>query len=205
MFAKRSSVLAATLVGIVSIGCEAGAPHLGSLSEGGPAVLEPGYASLPPVTRWRPPRVVPGCRRIEPRTSTSPAIEIFSSGGLLGHGGTGNVQVWVDGTVLFDGGGCPDGRRRRGKMSPARVRAVIDKLETAQFFMWPCSEAVRCDDSFITTLTVHRGRADNTVVDTGCSSKPTLATQAIDLVMQAVGKNACSPSCLETPPPAYCR
>ena len=205
MFVKRSSVLGATLVGILFIGCEAGVPHLGSLSEGDPAELEPGYVILPPLSKWRPPRVVPGCRRIEPRMSWSPAIEILSSGGFFG-GGTGNVQIWEDGTVLFDGGGCPNGSRRRGKMSPARVRAVIDKLEEARFFMWSCDEEVGCTDSFITSLTVQRGRAINTVVDTGCdSTQPPLAAQAIELVMQAVGKNACSSMCLETPAPAYCR
>ncbi len=124
--------------------------------------------------------------------SWSPAIEIFSSGGLAGSG-TGNVQIWEDGTVLFDGAGCPNESRRRGKMSPARVRAVIDKLEEAHFFLWACDDGIRCDDSFITSLTVQRGRTINTVFDDGCSSEPTLAAQAIDLVMQAVGKNACSP------------
>jgi hypothetical protein len=90
-------------------------------------------------------------------------------------------------------------------MSPARVRAVIDTLEEAYFLMWPCDEEIPCDDSFVTSLTVQRGRTINTVVDNGCDSKPTLAAQAIELVMQAVGKNACSPSCLETPAPATCR
>ena len=124
----------------------------------------------------------------------------------MGGGGTGNVQIWEDGTVLFDGEGCPNGSRRRGKMSPARVRAVIDKLEEAQFFKWSCEEEGSCSDSFFTSLTVQRGRAINTVVDTGCdSTKPTLAVQAIELVMQAVGKNACSPMCGETPSPAFCR
>lgn len=204
MFVKRSSVFGAALVSILLIGCEAGAPRLGSLPEGPPAELELGYASLPPVTEWRPPRVVPGCRRSEPRTSTSPAIEILSSGGIGGTG-TGNVQVWEDGTVLFDGAGCPNNGRRRGKMSPARVRAVIDKLEEAQFFMWSCERKDGCADAFITSLTVQRGRAKNTVIDMGCSLKPTLAAQAIELVMQAVGKNACSPACLMTPAPASCR
>src|SRR3569623_221733 len=85
-------------------------------------------------------------------------------------------------------------------MSPARVRVVIDKLEDAQFFKWSCEAHGSCSDSFITSLTVQRRRAINTVVDTGCdSTKPTLAVQAIELVMQAVGKNACSPMCSETP------
>ncbi|NVB85224.1 MAG: hypothetical protein HOV81_43060 [Kofleriaceae bacterium] len=115
------------------------------------------------------------------------------------------MQIWEDGTVLFDGAGCPNGSLRRGKMSPARVRAVIDKLEAAHFFMWPCEEEVLCNDSFIQTLTVHRGRAANTVFDNGCDSETTLAAQAIALVMKAVGKNACSPMCGTTPTPVYCR
>jgi hypothetical protein len=205
MFVKRSSVLRATLVGISLIGCEGGVPHLGSLPEGDPAELEPGYVTLAPLSNWRPPGGVPGCRSIEPRTSWSPAIEILSSGGI-GGGGTGNVQIWQDGTVLFDGAGCPKGSGRRGKMSPARVRAVIDKLEEGHFFSWSCDEERGCTDSFIRSLTVQRGRAINTVVDTGCdSTKPPLVAQAIELVMQAVGKNACSPMCRESPAPAFCR
>lgn len=212
MFVKRSSVFGAALVSILLIGCEAGAPReapreaprLGSLPVGAPAELEPGYVSLPPLPKWRPPRVVPGCRRIEPRTSASPAIEILSSGGF-GGSGTGNVQIWEDGTVLFDGKGCPNDRRRRGRMSPARVRAVIDTLEQAQFLTWSCDEGVNCTDSFITSLTLRRGSTDHTVVDSGCSLKPTLAAQAIELVRQVVGKNPCSPICLVTPAPAFCR
>jgi len=180
MFVKRSRVFGAALVSIVFIGCEAGAPrpafHLGSLSEGDPAELEPGYANVPP--NWRS-GMVPGCRLNEPGNSTSPAIEIQSSGGISGAG-MGNVQIWEDGTVLFDGSGCPNKSRRRGKMSPARVRAVIDKLEEAHFFLWSCDEEVPCDDSFITSLTAQRGRTINTVVDTGCDwTNPPLAAQAI--------------------------
>jgi len=130
-------------------------------------------------------------------------IEILSSGGF-GGGGTGNVQIWEDGTVLFDGKGCPNESRRRGKLSPTRVRAVLDKLEEANFFTWSCEQGVTCRDSFITSLTVQRGSADHTVVDSGCSLKPTLAAQAIELVRQVVGKNACSPMCLVTPAPEYC-
>ncbi|NVB85222.1 MAG: hypothetical protein HOV81_43050 [Kofleriaceae bacterium] len=115
------------------------------------------------------------------------------------------MLIWEDGTVLFGGAGCPNESGRRGKMSPARVRAVIDKLEEAQFFMWPCDQKVRCYDSFITSLTVRRGRAANTVVDTDCDSEPALAAQAIELVTKAVGKNACDSSCRATPAPAYCR
>lgn len=201
MFVKRSSVFGAALVSILFIGCEA--PRLGSLPDGAPAELEPGYASVPPPAKSRPPDVLAGCRRNEPRTSTRPAIEILSSGGFGGHG-RGNVRIWEDGTVLFDGAGCPNEKVRRGKMSAARVRAVIHKLETAQFFMWSCDEEIHCDDSFVTSLTVQRGRADHTVVDSGCSSRSKLAAQAIELVMKVVGKNACDPSCLETPAPAYC-
>lgn len=186
------------------LGCQSDVPRLGSLSDGDPAVLELGLADLPPLPKLRPPVVRPRCRGIEPQTSTSPAIEIFSSGGLSG-GGTGNVQIWEDGTVLFDGAGCPNGRRRRGKMSRARVRAVLDKLEEARFFSWPCHEFGSCSDSFITSLTVHRGGADHTVVDPGCDSSETLDARAIELVMKAVGKNACSPSCLADPAPAECR
>ena len=190
-------------MGSLFLGCDAGPTHLGSLPEGDPAEIEPGYTAAPLAPEWRPPRVVPRCGRIEPRTSTSPAIEILSSGGFGGEG-RGNVQIWEDGTVLFDGGGCPNGGRRRGKMSPARVRAVIDTLEAAHFFEWSCDQAVPCTDSFITSLTVQRGRADNTVRDSGCDSNPT-AARAIDLVMHAIGRNACSPMCLETPAPAFCR
>ncbi|NVB85223.1 MAG: hypothetical protein HOV81_43055 [Kofleriaceae bacterium] len=202
VFVKRSSVFGAALASLVLIGCEAGSPHsafhLGSLPEGDPAELEPGYASVPP--NWRS-RIVPACRVNEPGDNTSPAIEIQSSGD---GGSTGNMQIWEDGTVLFDGAGCPNESRRRGKMSPARVRAVIDMLEGAHFFMWPCKVEVRCYDSFITSITVRRGRAANTLVDTGCSSEPTFAAQAIELVTKAVGKNACDSSCRETPAPAYC-
>ena len=141
---------------------------------------------------------------MEPRTSAAPTIEILSAGGMAG-GGTGNVQIWEDGTVLFYGAGCPNERRRRGKMSRARVRAVLDKLEEARFFSWPCDEAVSCSDSFITSLTVHRGGAEHTVVDPGCDSTETLDARAIELVMKAVGKNACSPSCLADPAAAECR
>ena len=199
-------MLRATLVGILFIGCDAGAPpRLGSVPEGDPAELEPGYVVMPSLLKWRPPRTVPRCRSIEPRMSWSPAIEILSSGGMAG-GGTGNVQIWEDGTVMFDGAGCPDGMHRRGKMSPARVRAIIDVLEAAQFFTWSCNEEVRCFDSFMTSLTVQRGGVINTVFDPGCdSSQPNLAAQAIELVMQAVGKNACSPECGATPAPELCR
>lgn len=96
--------------------------------------------------------------------------------------------------VLFDGPACPHGRRRRGTMSSARVHAVIDTLEAARFFTWSCNEEVRCSDSFVTSLTVQRGHAINTVFDSGCDSeKPSLAAQAIDLVLQVVGTNPCSP------------
>lgn len=135
--------------------------------------------------------------------SWSPAIEILSSGGI-GGGGWGNIQIWEDGTVLFDGIGCRNGQQRRGKMSPARVRAVIDKLEDARFFMWPCDDETSWSDTIFTSLTVQRGRTINTVVDTGDGSEPTVAARAIELVMRAVGKNACSPACLESPAPAEC-
>jgi hypothetical protein len=166
------------------IGCEAEVPRSAPVSDDRPTELEPGYTSLPPRSRWSP-----RCGGSEPRTSESPAIEILSSGGVAG-GGKGNVQIWEDGTVLFDGPGCRGGARRRGKMSPARVRAEIDKLEEARFFTWQCSEARDCNDSFITSLTVRRGRGDNTVVDPGCDSN--LAARAIEHVMRAVGKNPCS-------------
>jgi hypothetical protein len=191
MFVKRTSVLGAAFLSILFIGCDGGAPHLGSgppdlrsLPDGDPAQLEPGYVS-------------------GPVTSTSPAIEIRSSGGIVG-GGWGNLHIWEDGTVLFDGAGCPNANVRRGKMSPARVRAVIDKLEAAHFFVWPRAGASPCRDSFITSLTVRRGRASNTLVDPGCRSDAPFATKAIELVMKAVGKNACSPSCRATPAPASC-
>lgn len=104
----------------------------------------------------------------------------------------GNMQMWDDGTVLFDGLGCPGGSRRRGKMSPARVRAVIDKLEEASFFMWPCDDdAGGCSDAFITSLTLRHGGALHTVVDSGC--RKSIAGQAIELVMKTVGNNPCSP------------
>lgn len=200
---KRTSLFGASAISIVFIGCDAGAPRLGAVPEGDPVVLEQGYANVPPLPKLRPPDVVAGCRRIEPRTSTSPAIEILSSGGI-GGGGTGNVQVFTDGTVLFDGAGCPGGSRRRGKMSPVRVRALIDKLEGARFFMWPCEDEARCTDSFFTSLTLQHGGAEHTVVDAGCDSK-SVAAQAIEFVMKTVGKNACSPWCLEDPVPAGCR
>lgn len=185
---KRSSVFAAALATIWFIGCEAEVPRPGPLPEDGPTEVEPGYADLPPLTKSRSPR----CGRTEPRTSTPPAIEILSSGGIAG-GGTGNVQIWEDGTVLFDGVGCPAGAVRRGKMSPARVRAVIDKLDEARFFTWTCTEEVHCDDSFITSLTIRRARDENTVVDSGCGSEMALAARAIGHVKQAVGENPCSP------------
>jgi hypothetical protein len=197
------STVAAVLWGIFIIGCEAGAPpRLGSLPEGEPAVLEPGYVA-PGQATGRPLDGSPSCRRTR-RTSASPAIEILSSGGLIGSG-MGNMHIWEDGTVFFDGGGCPPGRHRSGKLSPARVRAVIDTLEAAQFSNWRCSEDAVCDDSITTSLTVRRGGTDHTVVETGCESKPTLAAQAIELVMKTVGKNACSPACREDTTFAECR
>jgi hypothetical protein len=179
-------------------GCEGDVP---SLPDGDPAVLEPGYVLWPPVTDFQRYRV-PGCRPDEPRKSTSPTIEILSSGGIAG-GGFGNMQIWEDGTVLFDGLGCPGGSRRRGKMSAARVRALIDRLEDARFFMWPCDDEARCDDSFTTALTLHHGGATHTVVHAGCDSN--VAEKAIELVMKTVGKNACSPWCLDHPTLPYCR
>jgi hypothetical protein len=189
------------LVSSLFIGCEAEPMRLGSLSEGNPAVLEPGYAVAPPTAKWLPRDSTPSCRGTE-RTSESPAIEIISSGGI-GGGGFGNMQIWEDGTVLFDGVGCPGGSRRRGKMSPARVRALIDKLEDARFFMWPCDDEARCDDSFITSLTLQHGGAEHTVVHAGCDSN--VAAKAIELVMKTVGKNACSPWCLDDPVPTECQ
>jgi hypothetical protein len=130
-------------------------------------------------------------------------IDIVSSGGL-GGGGFGNMQIWEDGTVLFDGLGCPDDSRRRGKMSPARVRALIDKLEDARFFMWPCDEeAGDCSDSITTALTLRHGGAAHTVVHAGCDSN--VAEKAIELVMKTVGKNACGPWCLDSPAPPQCQ
>lgn len=119
-------------------------------------------------------------------------------------GGGGNVQVFEDGTVLFDGAGCPGGIRR-GKLPPARVRALLDTLEAARFSTWRCDEEVRCDDSVLKSLTVRRGGAAHTVFDSGCDSKRTLAAQAVDLVMKTVGKNTCSPSCLDVPTAPSCR
>jgi hypothetical protein len=190
---------------LAAIGCEAEKrPQLGALPEGDPVEMEPGYADLPALPTPRAPVVGPGCQRTEPRSSaSSPAIEILSSGGMTGGGG-GNVQVFEDGTVLFDGAGCPGGIRR-GRLSPARVRALIDTLEAARFSSWPCDEGVECDDSVIKSLTVFRGGAAHTVVDSGCDSKPTLAAQAVDLVMKTVGKNACSPACVDVPTAPSCR
>src|SRR6478735_8801810 len=177
------------------IGCEAEKrPQLGALPEGDPVEMEPGYADLPALAKPRAPEVSPGCQRTEPRSGASPAIEILSSGGMTGGGG-GNVQIFEDGAVLFDGAGCPGGIRR-GRLSPARVRALIDTLEAARFSTWLCDEEVRCDDSVIKSLTVRRGGAAHTVFDSGCHSKRTLAAQAVDLVMKTVGKNTCSPVCL---------
>ena len=181
---KQSRVFRAAIVSVLCMGCERGTPRLEPLSEGEPAELDPGYANVPPLTKPRPPVSLPRCGGIEPRTSASPTIEVLTTTPF------GNVQIWEDGTVLFDGRACPNGSRRRGKLSPARVREVIAKLEAAGFYTWPCDDEAPCHDSYITSLTVH-GRASNTVVDTGCSSEKTLAEQAIELVWQAVGKNPC--------------
>lgn len=171
------------------------------MPEGNPVVLEPGYAAAPPNTKWLPRDSSPSCRPRE-RTGESWAIEILSSGGFDGVG-IGNMQIWEDGTVLFDGIGCPGDNRRRGKMSPARVRALIDRLEAANFFTWPCDDEADCSDSLTTSLTLQHGGAIHTVVHAGCDSN--VAEKAIELVMKTVGKNACSPDCLDDPAPAACR
>jgi hypothetical protein len=186
------------------IGCsDRVAVELEAIPEGDPVVLEPGDVSLPPPEKGSPPFSAPSCHRRAAEVSSGPAIEILSAGGFSG-GGFGNVRIWEDGTVLFDGGGCPNGGRR-GKMSAARIAALLDKLENAGFFDWPCKERGACVDMFVTSLTVHRGRNDNTVVDTGCNRGGTDVTGAIALVMNTVGKNACSPECRATPAPASCR
>jgi hypothetical protein len=82
-------------------------------------------------------------------------------------------------------------RELPSRQAAARVRAVIEKLEAAGFYRWSCDDGASCHDTFITSLTLQRGRARNTIVDTGCSWEKTLDTQAIELVMQAVGTNAC--------------
>lgn len=189
MFVNRTNMFGAALVSIWLVGCDAGARRPLVLPEGDPAELEPGFVALPPSSKMRPPRVVPRCGKSEPRTSAPAAIEILSSGGLGGHG-TGNVQIWEDGTVLFDGAGCPKDSGRRGKMSAARVRAIIDVLHAAGFFAMSCNHDIQCADAFITSLTVRRGRADHTLVDAGCGN-PSFATQAIELVMKAVGQHGC--------------
>lgn len=199
------------------MGCEAHLPRVAALSDGEPAEFASGFVSVADHV-WDP-HVGPGCERSEYVTSTSPVIEILSSGGLGGDG-WGNLRIWEDGTVLFDGAACPDGSGRRGKMSPDRVRDVIGKLEVSGFFQWSCDDASACDDFVDVSLTVRRPRAGldhsarvahrgaaHTVVDTGCGPgpSPSLATQAIELVMQGVGKNACNWECIETPVPASCR
>jgi hypothetical protein len=189
---------------VLLIGCEAEKqPQLGALPEGDPVVMEPGYADLPALPKPRPPEVGPGCQRSELRSSaSSSAIEILTSGGMTG-GGAGNVQVFEDGTVLFDGAGCPGGIRR-GKLPPARVRALLDTLDAARFSTWRCDEEARCEDSVIKSLTVRRGGAAHTVFDSGCDPR-TLAAQAVGLVLKTVGKNVCDPVCLELSTAPSCR
>lgn len=161
------------LVILLLVGCDAGAPpQLGTLPEGEPAVVEPGF--------------------VESRITTSQAIELVTSGGM-GGGGYGNIRIWEDGTVLFDRGACPRGKGRRGKLSPARVRAVLDTLYEAQFFQWSSDRSVDCVDCFTTTLTVKRGSNKHTVFHTGGGLEESLPGRAIKLVMDIVGKNACMP------------
>jgi hypothetical protein len=189
MYVKRSSMFAAALVSIWLVGCDAGARRPLVLPEGEPAVLEPGFVALS--SELRPPRANARCGMSEPRTSPPPVIEIVSSGGL-GGGGTGNVQIWEDGTVLFDGAGCPKDSGRRGKLSAARVRALVDALDAAGFFGMSCHDTSRCADAFFTSLTVRRGRANHTLVAADCSDTA-FAAEAIELVRKAVGKHGCLP------------
>lgn len=149
---------------VLFIGCDAGAPPLGSLPPGDRVQLEPGDVS--------------------PQMSSSPAIEIYSSGGFAGSG-WGNFHIWEDGTVAAE---CPDGSHRHGKMSPARVRAVIDTLEAGRFFKWSSGEGRRCPDAMVTSLKVQRGHASNTVVDSSCDSSR-ISAQAIKLVMQSIAES----------------
>jgi hypothetical protein len=205
MLKLRRETWSVALVATVVIGCSDRVTRdvdVVPMTIDDPAVLEPGFVSLPPLAKWRPPVSVPSCHPIAAEASASPAIEFLSSGGP--GGGLGNMQIFEDGTVLFDGGGCPNGGRRRGKMAAARVGALLDKLEKTGFFGWPCSQEVPCNDAFITSLTVHRGRHHNTVRDSSCNSNPTDISRAIELVMHTVGKNACSPACRETPALASC-
>jgi hypothetical protein len=184
-----------SVVVVMLIGCDRRADL--TLPAGEPAVLEPGYANVPPSAEWRQ----PSCQPAEP--SSHPVIELLSGGGFSG-GGDGNVQIFEDGTVMFDGGGCPDGAHRRGKLPAARVAALLDKLERSGFYDWPCTNG-GCPDAFTASLTVHRGNSENTVHDAGCRTAPIEVTSAIELVRRTVGKNACSPGCRMTPDAAYCR
>jgi hypothetical protein len=191
VFVKRTSMVGAALVSIWLVGCDAGARRPLVLPEGAPAELEPGFVALPPSSELRPPRANARCGKSEPQTSAPPAIEILSSGGIGGHG-TGNVQIWEDGTVLFDGAGCPKDRGRRGTMSAARVRALVDALDAAGFFAMSCNDKSQCADAFITSLTVRRGRANHTLVAADCSDS-VFAAQAIELVRKTVGTHGCMP------------
>jgi hypothetical protein len=170
---------------------------------GAPAVIEPGVVSLPSESKWRAPLVVPGCADESPQP-LSPAIEILSSGGMEGAG-IGNIRVWDDGLVLFDGAGCPKGTGRRGRMTPDRVRNIVEQLERVGFFAIRCKADTQCNDSVITSMRAKRGNSYHTIVtESGCDVDSTLADQTLEFVMQAIGKNACSPMCLTTPQPAYC-
>jgi hypothetical protein len=184
-------MVGAALVSSWLVGCDAGARRPLTLPEGAPAELEPGFVALPPSSNLRAPRANARCGKSEPRTSPPPAIEIVSAGGISGHG-KGNVQIWEDGTVLLDGAGCANDQGRRGKMSAARVRALVDALDAAGFFAMSCNDDSHCADAFITSLTVRRGRANHTLVAADCSDS-VFAAQAIELVMKAVGTHGCIP------------
>lgn len=189
----------AWLVLVMVFGCDRSADL--TLPPGEPAVLEPGYVDVPPSPKWRPPSTITTCKPAEP--SSHPAIELLTGGGMSG-GGNGNVQIFEDGTVLFDGAGCPEGAHRRGKLPAARVAALLDTLERSGVYMWPCTNG-GCPDAFTASLTVHRGHFENTVHDAGCRNTPIEVTQAIALVWRTVGKNTCSPQCRMTPDADECR
>src|ERR1700712_1931750 len=92
MLSMRTS---AWLIALVVIGCSDRVIDLAPVKEGAPVVLEPGYVSLPPLPKGRPPGVSPSCHPIGDASSL-PAIEILSSGGFSGAG-VGNMQIYEDG------------------------------------------------------------------------------------------------------------
>ena len=164
----------------------------------GPVALEPGAIASRPRTSMSAAECHP------PAETPTPEIEVFSSGGM-GPGGLGNVRIFEDGTVLFDGGSCSrqGGHGYRGKVAPSRVATLLAELEKSGFLDWSCSPEVRCTDAFITSLTVRHGAASNTVVVSSCEPPGKLA-DAVELVRQTLGKNPCDPQCAEGHPPAFC-